>query len=92
MTTKAVTTSTIGSIVRNAVGPYQYRTRGTKNFISGVEVQGNTGNIVARFVNYSGLDDSYIDNKEELLVTTQAALEASGYNTSREGNAIRVTA
>ena len=92
MTTKTVTTKTIGSIVRNAVGPYQYRTRGTKNFVSGMEVQGHIGNVVAKFVNYSNTDDSDIDNKEELLVTTQAALEASGYNTTREGNAIRVIA
>ena len=92
MNTKTVTTKTIGSIVRNAVGPYQYRTRGTKNFICGMEVQGYVGNVVAKFVNYSSLDDSYIDNKEELITTTQNALDASGYNTTREGNVIRVTA
>ena len=92
MNTKTVSTKTVGSIVRNAVGPHQYRTRGTKDFICGMEVQGYSGNVVAKFVNYSSLDDSYIDNKEQLLITTKSALDASGYNTIREGDKIRVVA
>ena len=92
MSTKTVNTKTIGSIVRAAVGPYMYRTRGRKDFIFGMEVQGHIGNVTARFVNYSMLDDSFIEEKDELLNSTENALQASGYTTIREDKQIRVIA
>jgi len=92
MSTKIVSTKTIGSVVRRAVGPYMYRTRGTKDFVYGMEVQGHRGNVVARFVNFSVLEDWEPEEKDELLNNTEAALQASGYTTIREDNQIRVIA
>ena len=82
-----VSRQTVGSVVRNAVGPYDYRRKGQKNFTSGIEVMGKGGNVEARFVNYSG---DHIDNKEQVISQAHEALRKSGANCERVGDSIIV--
>ena len=89
-TEKTVNTATVGAVVRRAVGEYQYRTRGARDFVVGMEVVARGTAVAARFVNFSGLADSYIDNKEQLLYQSHSALIDAGYTTTREGDTIIV--